>query len=96
MVLAFTDTNHDFDRYRAESLKLLETLRELAPRFHGVIITYIDGEKYQERKRQLGISWDELPAIGFNSNDGRAISFPRGKEMSATNIIHFIEKSMTG
>lgn len=82
MLLAFTDTEHDFDRYRENSLQLLENLRAVAPRFHGVVITYIDGERYQERKRQLGIHWDELPALGFNANDGRAIAFPRNKEMS--------------
>lgn len=96
MLLAFTDTESEFERYKQKSLELLETLRGIAPRYHGVIITYIDGEKYSDRKRQLGISWDELPAVGFNSNDGRAIAFPRTKEMTAKNLIKFIQKSMTG
>jgi len=44
-----------------------------------------DAEQVGQR-RQLGVTWEELPAMAFNSLDNRLIPFPKDGEVDVQSL----------
>lgn len=51
-----------------------------------------------QRKRILGVTWDELPAMAFNflNDASRALPYPRGREISKKSMFDFFDDLFTG
>lgn len=44
----------------------------------------------------LGVTWDELPAMAFNTIDNRVIPYPRGKPIERDIVFEWFDDIMTG
>lgn len=51
---------------------------------------------FAHRKRVLGVTWDELPAMAFNALDQRVLPYPRGKAMDKETIFNWFDEVFTG
>lgn len=97
MFLAFVD--FEDERYQKESYKAVEVLREIAPKYsHLVSFFYVNNTYFWQRKRVLGVTWDELPAMAFNmlGDSSKVMPYPRGREISKNSLFDFFDKLFTG
>ena len=68
MFLVFVD--FDDNRYSKKSAQAMEVIKEIAPKYSHVLgFLQVNNTQYAGRKRILGITWDELPAMAFNMFD---------------------------
>lgn len=69
-------------KVRARSEELLKIIEEIQPRFaKNYVFTWTDDLSRPQDKRDLGITWDELPALALNSNRPARFVYPRGQPM---------------
>ena len=97
MFLAFVD--FEDERYQKDSYKAVEVLREIAPKYsHLVSFFYVNNTYFWQRKRVLGVTWDELPAMAFNmlGDSSKVMPYPRGREISKNSLFDFFDKLFTG
>lgn len=74
MFVVFADPNSNDDRTR-EALKVLE---QLAPRYQQYFRMYVaDDRRWGSRKGAMGITWDDTPAMAFNTLDRRSLVYPK-------------------
>lgn len=95
MFLTFVD--FEDQRYAAESHRAVEVIKQVQEKFGHVLgFFYVDNRQFLQKKRILGITWDELPAMAFNMVDQRAIPYPRDGEISRESIFSWFDDVMTG
>lgn len=97
MFLAFV--NFDDERYAKDSYNAVEVLREIAPKYiHLVSFFYVNNTYFWQRKRTLGVTWDELPAMAFNmlGDHSKVMPYPRGREISKNSMFEFFDNLFTG
>lgn len=97
MFIAFVDLADP--RYSEDSYNALEVLKEVAPKYsHLVQFFHVNNTLMWQRKRILGVTWDELPAMAFNflNDASRAIPYPRGREISKKAMFDFFDDLLTG
>lgn len=65
-------------------IKLMETI---APEFkEKFMFFWTDESHYLDQRRSLGITWDELPAIGSNNVDHKPFAYPRKEPFKRENL----------
>lgn len=97
MFIAFVDLVDP--RYQKDSFHCVEVLREVAPKYsHLVQFFHVNNTLMWQRKRILGVTWDELPAMAFNflNDASRALPYPRGREISKKSMFDFFDDLFTG
>ena len=57
---------------------------------------YVNNTAFYHRKRILGVTWDELPAMAFNMIDSRVISYPRGKSIERDTLFDWFDDILKG
>ena len=63
-------------KYAQKSTEAIQELKKIAPVFEDHFkVFYVNDDNVQ--KRLLGITWDELPALAFNSLDQLVLAYPR-------------------
>jgi hypothetical protein len=68
MFLTFVD--FDDKRYAKKSYQAVEAVKQIAPKFSHIFgLMYVNNTVFAHRKRVLGVTWDELPAMAFNMID---------------------------
>mmetsp|Transcript_4711 Transcript_4711/g.4394 ORF Transcript_4711/g.4394 Transcript_4711/m.4394 type:complete len:149 (+) Transcript_4711:879-1325(+) len=93
MFLTFVD--FDDKRYAKASYKAVEVMKQVAPKFgHLMGLMYCNNTQFQQRKRVLGITWDELPAMAFNTLDQKVLPYPRGKAIEKDEIFSWFDDVM--
>lgn len=78
MFLTFVD--FEDPKYSKACYEAVEVIKQVAPKFSPFVgLLYVNNTVFAQRKRVLGVTWDELPAMAFNMIDQRVIPYPRGK-----------------
>lgn len=68
MFLTFVD--FDDPKYSKASHEAVEVVKLVAPKFSSYFgFMYVNNTQFALKKRVLGITWDELPAMAFNMLD---------------------------
>lgn len=68
MFLTFVD--FDNPQYAKASYEAVEVIKQVAPKFSPYFgFMYVNNTAFAHRKRVLGVTWDELPAMAFNMID---------------------------
>jgi hypothetical protein len=51
-----------------------------------------------QRKRVLGVTWDELPAMAFNflNDASKALPYPRGRPITKEALFDYFDELFTG
>lgn len=57
---------------------------------------YVDNTNYYQRKRVLGVTWDELPSMAFNMIDQRVVPYPRGRSMTKDSLFAWFDDVFLG
>jgi len=80
MVIIFLDFNSADERTARESHEVVSILEETAVGIDHMFKFYWteDGASMKQR-RLLGVTWDELPAIGLNTLEHVVFTYPRGQ-----------------
>lgn len=95
MFLLFVDFNDN--RYAKDCYRAVEILREIAPKYqHLMGFFYVNNTFFQQRKRMLGVTWEELPSMAFNMVDNRVIPYPRGATISRDALFDWFDDILTG
>ena len=78
MAVLFMDFESKDPAVVRRSHQLLHTMEAVAPVYEHVFKVYWTSDPNQLRQRRLlGITWEELPSIGFNTLDHQAFAYPR-------------------
>lgn len=78
---------------------LLEEFREVAKEHHErIVFVYIDGVAYADQMVTLGIfgGAERLPAIAFNTKDGRQMPFPERLPINRDTLTQFVADFLSG
>ena len=68
MFITFVD--FEDKKIAKQCYEAVEVMKEIAPKFSKYFgFFYADNKAFSSRKRVLGITWDELPAMAFNMID---------------------------
>jgi hypothetical protein len=97
MFLTFVD--FEDPRYSRESYRAVEVMKEVAPKYsHLINFFYVNNTHFWQRKRVLGVTWDELPSMAFNmiGDASKVIPYPRGAEISKKALFDFFDDLFTG
>lgn len=95
MFLIFSDRDHP--EYGKKCQDLLITMEKLAPKYNQLLFAFTENMQYKDRKKHLGITWDEEPAIALNHFDSQSsVAFPRGSPFTVRNLRNFIESYIRG
>lgn len=89
----------DFEnpKYAKASAKAVEVIKQVAPKFSHVIgFFHVNNTQFQNRKRILGVTWDELPAMAFNMIDSRVIAYPRNKPIEKDIVFDWFDDVVKG
>lgn len=95
--LAFVD--FEDPRYSKASFQAVEVLREIAPKYsHIVNFFHVNNTLMWHRKRVLGVTWDELPAMAFNiiNDASKVMPYPRHREITKEALFDFFDDLFTG
>lgn len=57
---------------------------------------YVNNTVFYQRKRVLGVTWDELPSMAFNMIDSRVIPYPRGKTIEKDVVFNWFDNILKG
>ena len=88
----------DFSTPKAstKSHDLIKLMEELKPQFEDHLkFVWTDSKDALSKRHILGITWEELPAIGVNSLQRLDFAYPRGEIFTKTNLIRWL-KEVTG
>lgn len=97
MFLAFVD--FEDPKWSKESYRAVEVLKEVSPKYsHLLGFYYVNNTLMWQRKRVLGVTWDELPAMAFNmlGDVSKVIPYPRGREISKKSMFDYFDDLFTG
>lgn len=97
MFLAFVDFVDP--KYSKDSFHAVEVLKEISPKYsHLVGFFYVNNTLMWQRKRVLGVTWDELPAMAFNmlGDASKVMPYPRGREISKKAMFDYFDDLFTG
>ena len=95
MFLTFVD--FEDQRYAKACYKAVEVMRQVAPKFSHIMgFLYVNNTSFYHRKRVLGVTWDELPAMAFNMIDNRVIPYPRGKAIEKDILFDWFDDIIKG
>ena len=95
MFIAFINRSHK--QYGDQSKHLYETLKQLSVKFPQLILAYLEGKDFTEKKREMGITWNEEPALAYsNHSDRDQWVFPRDKPFTKDNLGSFFSKWLIG
>jgi len=95
MFLAFI--NREDQRYKEKSLDLYNKLTEIAPQFPQFVFMFTEDTQNESKKRYLGITWKEEPAMALNSAEiSDPIVFPRRRPFTKKYIKQFINDFLDG
>jgi len=87
-------------RYSKASYAAVESLKEVAPKYSHIIgFFHVNNTNMWQRKRVLGVTWDELPAMAFNmmgDSSSKVLPYPRGKEITKLALFDFFDDLLTG
>lgn len=68
MFLTFVDFENK--KVSKDCYKALEVIKEIAPKYsHLIGFYYVNNTIFWQRKRVLGVTWDDLPSMAFNMID---------------------------
>lgn len=77
MLTCFVHTNHRNKEYRRESVEFIRVMKKIAPQFSRMIaFTYTDNERFFDKRKVLGITWEKLPAMAFNTIEQKVYTYP--------------------
>ena len=66
-------------KIKARSEELLKIIEEVHPQFSkNYMFSWTDDYSRESDRRNLGITWNELPAMALNSNRPAKFAYPRG------------------
>lgn len=71
----------------------------MAPKYSHILgFFYVNNTMMWQRKRVLGVTWDELPAMAFNmlTDVSKVMPYPRGREISKVALFDFFDDLFTG
>lgn len=95
MFLAFINRNHS--QYGEKSLDLYHKLTRIAPSYPQFIFMFTEDTQNDYKKRYLGITWKEEPAMALNHMQSiDTIVFPRKRPFTRKNIRQFIDDFIDG
>jgi hypothetical protein len=95
MFLVFVD--FEDKRYANKSYNAVEVIKEIAPKYmHLMGFFYVNNSYFQQRKRVLGVTWDELPSMAFNMVDNRVVPYPRGAKITKDALFDWFDDILTG
>lgn len=95
MFLAFLDRTHP--KYGAESIVLYSHLTQIAPEYPQFIFMFSESSQNEAKKRYLGITWKEEPALALNYIRSKgSIVFPRKRKFTLENIREFLNAYIRG
>ena len=61
------------------------------------MFAYVDQEQYMDRRRLIGITWDEVPSLAWNLMDHSGLlPFPRYRKKTEKNLRDFVEGYLKG
>ena len=64
---------------KAKSESLIRLMEQIHPQFiKNYIFTWTDDYSRKDDRRNLGITWDELPAMAHDSERSAQFAYPRG------------------
>ena len=67
-------------------------MEELAPAFEERFKFYWTDDPGQiANRRLLGITWEELPAVGLNSLDHNVYAYPRDEPFDRERLVHWLK-----
>ena len=76
LVMIYVDFSEP--KVKAKSESLINLMEEISPLFaKNYVFTWTDDYSRENDRRNLGITWDELPAIALNSNRPARFAYPR-------------------
>ena len=95
MLVAYMDREHS--KYGEESRRLHAILKRVAKDYNKIIISFSEIDDYRSQKVQMGITWNEEPAIGVHNISNKGIPiYPRSVPFTEKNIRVFIEACLSG
>ena len=95
MFIAFI--NREDQKSKNKSLDLVEKLEEIAPQYPQFIFLFTEDSLNESKKRYLGITWNEEPALALNHMQSiESIVFPRKRSFTSKNIKKFIDDFING
>ena len=72
-------------------------MKQIYPKYlHLIGFFYVNNDYFRDRKRVLGITWDELPSMAFNMIDNRVIPYPRGARFSKEGLVEWFDDIIAG
>lgn len=72
-------------------------MKQVAPKFSHVMGFFeVNNTQFIHRKRILGVTWDELPAMAFNMIDARVIAYPKNKPIEKDIVFDWFDDVMKG
>ena len=97
MMILFMDFESADPKVVKKCTTLLNTMEEIAPVYEHVFKVYWTDDVHQMKQRRLlGITWEELPSIGFNTLDHLAFSYPRENDFYKDSLIKWIKDISRG
>ena len=95
MLVAYMDRQHAI--YGKESRRLYEMLKRIANDYTKILISFSEIDQYRSQKIQMGITWNEEPAIGVHNISNKGIPiYPRNVPFTDANLRAFIEAWLKG
>ena len=81
----------------SESSALIKLMNELKPQFEARFkFAWTDLEYNMQKRHSLGITWDELPAIGINSMQRIDFAYPQGQPFGKDSIVKWLKEVSHG
>ena len=95
MFVTFVDYNDP--QYSKACFKAVQEITKVAEKFKNYFGFFVaDNDSYIKRKRVLGVTWDELPAMAFNMIDQRVLPYPKGKKMEKDILLSWFDDVLKG
>ena len=91
MFTAYVNRTHP--KYGKDSKELLQKLNEIAKDYTQYQFTFTEDEMWKKKKEEVGIQWEEEPALAFNGFKSKAehMVFPRKQLFTKKNLKAFFD-----
>ena len=97
MLIMYMDFENSNPAVVQKCTRLMHTMEEIAPVYEHIFKVYWTQDPHQLRQRRLlGITWEELPSIGFNTLDHVAFPYPRENDFDKDTIVTWIKDLSRG
>ena len=91
--VAFVDTKHE--KYGIKSTQLIEDMKEMIPDYPYFLFGYFEDRFFDYKKKQIGIDWDELPALALlNPPSEGYVILPKDTPLTKNNLKILFEKGV--